>query len=165
LLASWCPTVLPLVARQWSDRVRGVIELPHGSELSCELELMRSITAAVRQTASQPLPPSAEGVVPTEVTELVRAVFRAWIVGATDDAELRATLRLLCDATRRQHLPPEQVLIVLKGVCRSVPEFGDTRKRNGIDDRIARAVTMCIEEFFAGTPGSESTVAERRPAT
>lgn len=124
---------------------------------------MRSITAAVRrQAASQPLPPSPEGVVPTEVTELVRAVFRAWIVGATNDAKLRGALRAFCDATQRQRLPPEQVLIVLKGVCRSVPEFGDTRKRDGIDDLIARTVTMCIEEFFAGTPVSEPTVAERR---
>jgi hypothetical protein len=72
--------------------------------------------------------------------------------------------RLLCDATQGQRLPPEQVLIVLKGVCRSVPEFGDTRKRDGIDDLIARAVTMCIEEFFAGTPESESTVRSDVPA-
>ena len=111
---------------------------------------MRPITGVVRQQDSTRLPsPPPERVVPAEVSELTRGVFRAWVAGAAEDAQLRRALRLFCDVAQQRQLRPEEVLVALKGIFRSVPEVRDTRNRGTGDDLIARAVTMCIEEFYA----------------
>jgi hypothetical protein len=111
---------------------------------------MQPITAAAHhQASSQDASPSPERVVPVEAIELVRAVFRAWVLGAVEDPELRRALRLFCDAAQRQQLRSEQVLVALKSMFRAVPEISNTRKRDSSNDLIARAVTMCIEEYYA----------------
>jgi hypothetical protein len=111
---------------------------------------MRPITGAARQKNSTQLPPpSPERVVPADVTELVRGVFRTWVAGAAEDIQLRRALRLFCDVAQQRQLRPEEVLVALKGMFRSVPEVRDTRNRDISDNFIGRAVTMCIEEYYA----------------
>jgi hypothetical protein len=111
---------------------------------------MRPTTAAAHRQASNQRPsPSPDRAVPADAIELARTAFRAWVVGAIEDAQLRRALRLFCDAAQQQQLRPEEVLVALKSMFRSVPEIRDTRKRDNSDARIARAVTMCIEEFYA----------------
>lgn len=104
---------------------------------------------ANRQASSQQSTSSPQRTVAADVTDSARGVFRAWVAGTADDAELRCALRRFCDAAQCQQLRPEQVLVALKSMLRAVPEIRNTRKRDSRDDLIARAVTMCIEEYYA----------------
>ena len=90
--------------------------------------------------------------------EIVRSVFSAWVAGTADDAQLRRALRLFCDVAQQRQLRPEEVLVALKHMFRSVPEVRESQKRATTNDLSARAVTMCIEEFYA-VPASTSAIA------
>jgi hypothetical protein len=108
-----------------------------------------TVAVANRQASSQQPSPSPQRGIAADVIDSARAVFRAWIAGTADDADFRCALRRFCDAAQCQQLRPEQVLVALKSMLRAVPEIRSTRKRDSCDDLIARAVTMCIEEYYA----------------
>ena len=92
---------------------------------------------------------SLEPPLPTEEAERVRGVFHAWVSGGAGTSQLRDTLRLLCGKARARRLRVEGVLVAFKTICRSVPEACAARKGDTLDDLIARAVTICIEEYYA----------------
>ena len=111
---------------------------------------MRPNTAvAVRLASTHSSMSSHRRSVAADGISLVRETFRAWVIGSADDTQLRRAMRSFCDAAHAQNLPPEEVLVVLKSACRSVPEICEARSRDGADTLIARAVTMCIQEFYA----------------
>jgi hypothetical protein len=104
---------------------------------------------ALRLASTEPHAASQDHLVAADATSLVREAFRVWVVGASEDVQLRRALRSFCDAAHVRHLQPQEVLIALKRICRSVPEVRDARTRDGSDALIARVVTMCIQEFYA----------------
>lgn len=62
--------------------------------------------------------------------------------------ELRAILRRTCDAARAEGLRAEQLLLVLKAEWRRLPpELLAWRDADA--DRLARAITFCIAEYYA----------------
>src|SRR3982751_1652602 len=109
---------------------------------------MQPNTAATQHHASSPSQSSPERALSAATTELVRSAFRAWVLGEAQSAQQRSALRLFCDGARRRHLRPEQMLVALKTTCRSVPEACSLQEE-AAGEFCARAVTMCIEEFYA----------------
>ena len=88
-------------------------------------------------------------------TAVVRAALRAWLLGSAGTTQLRHALRLFGDDARRRGLRPEEMLVEFKTACRSVPETLADRSVENLNELLARAVTICIEEFYA--------VADRAP--
>jgi hypothetical protein len=88
-------------------------------------------------------------VVLNDAISLARETFRVWAAGQADEKQLRRALRTFCDAAHVQRLRAEEVLIALKRICRSVPAVTVGQTRTDNEKLIARAVTVCIEEYYA----------------
>ena len=61
---------------------------------------------------------------------------------------LRAALHALAHEARVKGIPPEQLLITLKGVWQGLPEVENARHPEKTRS-LQRIVTICIQEYFA----------------
>lgn len=93
---------------------------------------------------------------------LGRAITDGTATGTT--AGVHSEIQALCRAARRQELPIEQLLILIKEEWRCRPELRTTLQLRD-SDRLARIVTLCIDEFFhdgadrsSGEAGSQSSI-------
>ena len=75
---------------------------------------------------------------------------RANADGVFARAPVRTAVQLVCAEARRQHYTPERLLVDLKDVLRATPEVQQVPRGPERDDLVARVVTLCIDEFFAG---------------
>ena len=123
-------------------------------------------TTASPQAQSSPASSSSdiEGwTATTDRAALLRAVLRAWVAGLVGTAQLRGALRLFCDDARKRELRPEEMLVEFKAVCASVPEVFAQRLASERDEIVRRAVTLCIDEFYAEPsrlrPGADDVAA------
>lgn len=66
-----------------------------------------------------------------------------------DPAELRAALHALAAEARRLRMPPEQLLVHLKGIWYALPAVRDAHSPAEQVRLLQRAVSMCIGEYFA----------------
>jgi hypothetical protein len=62
--------------------------------------------------------------------------------------ELRDALHELAREARLRRIPPEQLLVVLKRIWRSLPDAANTADEMEQRRNLQRAVTMCINEYF-----------------
>ncbi|MGI8497325.1 MAG: hypothetical protein ACR2OG_07070 [Gemmatimonadaceae bacterium] len=67
-----------------------------------------------------------------------------------EHANLRRTIRSLCDDARQQKLGAEQVIIILKSAWATICHREGRSMRVQNDELLQRVVSMCIEEFYAG---------------
>jgi hypothetical protein len=66
---------------------------------------------------------------------------------ASDAQRVRETVRELCDDAHRRRLQAEQLLIVIKGAWRSLPE---TRSGARVPQAsLDRFISLCTEEYYA----------------
>lgn len=74
------------------------------------------------------------------------------------DGSLRGAAQMVCVEARRRGLTAERMLVLLKRDCATLPEIGQFTDRQARADLIARFVTLCIEEFYAGAqpPGEHA---------
>ena len=68
-------------------------------------------------------------------------------VGAS--SSLPSALVLLADEARDKHILPEQLLIVLKDLWRSLPEVSAMANSGEHARLMERVVTMCIKEYYS----------------
>ena len=62
----------------------------------------------------------------------------------------RRAIRALCAAAHEEHLRAEQLLVVVKQALNSLPEVATLPYGAGRADALARVISLCIEEFYAG---------------
>jgi len=61
--------------------------------------------------------------------------------------EVRAHLRLFCEAARTQQLSPEQLLVIFKTEFARIPEVSRPSDEKTMKF-VAGVVTLCIEEYY-----------------
>lgn len=98
-----------------------------------------------------PMPPNA---LAHETVDSVRRALERYVrssafAGPDLAPELRAALHLLAQEAKVKAVAPEQLLITLKGVWRSLPEVESARDATEQTRILQRVVTICIQEYFA----------------
>jgi hypothetical protein len=63
--------------------------------------------------------------------------------------ELRRSLHALAREAKVGAVPPEQLLVALKGLWQSLPEVENARDASEQTLILQRVVTICIKEYFA----------------
>lgn len=63
--------------------------------------------------------------------------------------ELRAALHVLAGEARQKGISPEQLLITLKSIWRTLPEVVHARDHDEQTRILQRIVAICIKEYFA----------------
>ena len=72
--------------------------------------------------------------------------------GERVDAVVREMIRRVCEVAHERELRAEQLLLLLKQAWRELPE-GRRLPPRADDDVLARAITVCIDEYYAGGGG------------
>ncbi len=65
------------------------------------------------------------------------------------ETDLRDAIRLMVRAARASGLRPEQLIVLFKHAWSSIPDAPLGVGRTDRTDALSRAVTMCIEEYYA----------------
>ena len=91
--------------------------------------------------------PVASSTMSPAALAAVRCLLQTHVRRPLSEPSLRQALRLLCDDAHRRGMRAEQVLVLLKQAWLSLPENDPP---HGIlhADRLARVVSLCIEEFY-----------------
>ena len=63
--------------------------------------------------------------------------------------ELRTALHALAHEARAKAVPPEHLLVTLKGIWQSLPSVEKARDYSEQTRALQRVVTICIKEYFA----------------
>lgn len=86
-----------------------------------------------------------------ETVDSVRRALRHYVQRhASEPApELHHALHALAAEAREKAVPPEQLLITLKGIWQSLPDVEKARDINEQTLILQRVVTTCIKEYFA----------------
>jgi hypothetical protein len=96
-----------------------------------------------------PMPPNA---LAQETVDVVRRALQRYVPdGSTSDPapELRSGLHALAQEARHKAIPPEQLLVTLKGIWQALPEVQNARDHVEQTRVLQRIVTICIKEYFA----------------
>jgi uncharacterized protein (DUF2267 family) len=95
-----------------------------------------------------PMPPNA--LAQKTVDSVRRALERHVHEPESEPApELRAALHDLAREARQKAIAPEQLLVVLKGIWRSLPDVENARDHVQRTRVLQRVVSMSIREYFA----------------
>jgi hypothetical protein len=95
-----------------------------------------------------PMPPNA--LAQKTVDSVRRALERYVHAPESEPApELRAALHDLASEARQKAIPPEQLLVLLKGIWRSLPDIENARDHGEQTRVLQRVVSMSIREYFA----------------
>jgi len=86
-----------------------------------------------------------------ETVESVRRALQRYARSADAEpaAELRNALHDLGREARQKSVSPEQLLVTLKSIWRSLPEMEGARNPAEETLVLQRVVSMCIKEYFA----------------
>ena len=95
--------------------------------------------------------PMSPNALAQEAVESVRSALEQYVETLTPDPapELRAALHALAQDARAKAVPPEQLLIALRGIWQSLPTVEKTRDHAEQTRVLQRIVTICIKEYFA----------------
>lgn len=86
--------------------------------------------------------------VSAETLEFLRAALEHYVGGARNDEDLDGALTRLAAEARQRGIPPEEVLVELKGVWSRLPSV---RSRSAADSEavlLQRIVTLCIKSYY-----------------
>lgn len=84
---------------------------------------------------------------PEIATDLQRALSECSAVRGLSDYA-RDTIRTVCSMARSSLWTPEQLVVAVKEVCYSSPDFARQHTTSEREAIIARIVTGCIREFY-----------------
>lgn len=97
------------------------------------------------------------GLVPNDAAERLRLAIEAKADGRGTQVELDDAARILVTALKREHQPPEQVLLLIKrilaeaGLRPSYGSSGDGSPADGSHDAIYRElIALSIREYYDG---------------
>lgn len=77
----------------------------------------------------------------------LRCALHATGHGGGVDRSVRDALRKTCDLAHERGLRAEELIVLLKGAWRRLPEVR-SMSRDGSDAALARVITMCIGEYY-----------------
>ena len=94
-----------------------------------------------------PMPPNA---LAQETVDAVRRALQRYAKRPSSEPapEVRSALHALAREARDNMIPPEQLLITLKGLWQSLPEVQQARDHDEQMQVLQRVVTICIKEYF-----------------
>jgi hypothetical protein len=86
-----------------------------------------------------------------EAVESVRMALTRYVetLAAEPTPELRGALHALARDARTKAVPPEQLLVTLKGIWQSLPSVQKAPDHTEQTRVLQRVVTICIKEYFA----------------
>jgi len=86
--------------------------------------------------------------VPPNAVELLRESIAARKSGSPVNEKIRAAAALICEEARRTDAMPENVLVSIKELCHSLPEYEAIRGAREHDAFVSVVVTLAIEEYY-----------------
>ena len=97
---------------------------------------------------SGPMSPNA---LAQQAVDSVRAALERHVETRTAEPapELRTALHALAHDARSKAIPPEHLLVTLKGIWQSLPSVENARDYAEQTRALQRVVTVCIKEYFA----------------
>lgn len=96
---------------------------------------------------STPAPP---GDLSDAAIDALRRVVQMQLQPAMHNGDLRDAVRVLCSEIHRDGLRAEQLIVTVKQTWQSLPEVQRIPPGAPRNDVLARIITLCIEEFYAG---------------
>ena len=101
----------------------------------------------IMQHDTGPMPPNA---LAQETVDAVRRALQRYVqTPASEPApELRSSLHALAREARGKSVPPEHLLVTLKGLWLTLPEVENARDHHEQTRILQRVVTICIKEYF-----------------
>ena len=88
--------------------------------------------------------------VPPNAIELLRESIQSRKNGLTLDDKIRSAAALICDEARRSEAVPEKLVLSIKELCHSLPEYEMIRGARERDAFVSVVVTRVIEEYYRG---------------
>jgi len=88
--------------------------------------------------------------VPPDAVELLRESIRARGNGSALNEKIRSAAALICDEAHRSEAVPEKLLVSIKELCHSLPEYEMIRGARERDAFVSVVVTLVIEEYYRG---------------
>jgi hypothetical protein len=88
--------------------------------------------------------------IPSAAIERLRGCITSGATGKAAKDQIRAAVAPICDEARRTSAMPEQLLVSIKELCHSLPEY---ERMQGAVERSAfleTVVRVAIEEFYRG---------------
>ncbi len=95
--------------------------------------------------------PMSPNALAQEAVESVRTALERYVgtLGAEPAPELGTALHALAQDARAKAVPPEHLLVTLKGIWQSLPTVESARDYDEQTRVLQRVVTICIKEYFA----------------
>jgi uncharacterized protein (DUF2267 family) len=95
--------------------------------------------------------PTLPNALAQETVDSVRRALERHVRSPDPDptTELRNALHDLAREARQKAVSPEQLLVTLKNIWRSLPEMESARDHTEQTRVLQRVVSMCIKEYFA----------------
>jgi hypothetical protein len=86
--------------------------------------------------------------VPADAVQLLRNCIQSRKDGKGANDQILAAIAPICAEARRSQAMPEHLLISIKELCRSLPEFESIRGARERDGFLDTVVKLSIEEFY-----------------
>lgn len=86
--------------------------------------------------------------VPVAAVELLRSCIQSRKDGKANAEQILAAVAPICAEARRAQAMPEQLLVSLKELCRSLPEFEGIRGARERGAFLDMVVKLAIEEYY-----------------
>lgn len=117
-----------------------------------ELSTGDAMTSPAREYDSHaPMFTSGDRIaVPPNAVELLRESIKARSDGRALNEKVRSAAVLICDEARRTDAMPEQLVVSIKELCHSLPEYETIRGARERDAFVSVVVTLAIEEYYRG---------------
>lgn len=95
--------------------------------------------------------PMSPNALAQEAVDSVRSALEQYVetLAAEPAPELRSALHALAQDARAKAVPPEHLLVALKGIWQSLPAVENARDYGEETRVLQRVVTICIKEYFA----------------
>jgi len=95
--------------------------------------------------------PMSPNALAQEAVDSVRIALEQHVetLAAEPAPELRVALHALAQDARAKAVPPEHLLVALKGIWQSLPSVEKARDYTEQIRVLQRVVTICIKEYFA----------------
>jgi hypothetical protein len=108
-------------------------------------------TSAREYDSHAPVYTSGDRIVaPPNAIELLRESIKARKERSVLDDKIRRAAALICDEARRSEAVPEKLVLSIKELCHSLPEYEMIPGARERDAFVSVVVTLVIEEYYRG---------------
>jgi hypothetical protein len=98
--------------------------------------------------SSSPFTSGDRIAVPPNAVELLRQSINARKDASALNEKIRIAAAIICDEAHRMEAMPEQLLVSIKELCHSLPEYDMIRGARERDAFLSVVVTVAIEEYY-----------------